>query len=80
MAELATAAASAVVVAGLLLALAALALTRSPRASLPVFTDLLLAGGLLRLAADPGWTMLATAAAIVVVRRLVLASLRRGVA
>lgn len=74
-------AASAIILAGLLLAAAAFALTRDPVASLPVFTDLMLAGGLLRLAAsDHSWAALATAVALVVVRMVLVRSLRRSLA
>lgn len=77
LAALMSGAASAVILAGLLLSLAAFALTRDPAASLPVFTDLLLAGGLLRLAAgDRSWA-LATVGALVVVRMAIVRSLRR---
>ena len=43
-----------------------------------MFLDLLLAAGLLRLAAEPTWTSLGTAAAIVLLRRLIGAGLRAG--
>ncbi|PWW22081.1 uncharacterized protein DUF1622 [Geodermatophilus normandii] len=56
----------------------ALAATRSPALALGVFLDLLLAAGLLRLAAEPTWTSLGTAAAVVLLRRLIGAGLRAG--
>lgn len=52
--------------------------TRRPAAALPVLLDLLLAAGLLRLAGDPGWHTIATAAAIVLLRRLIGFGLRAG--
>ncbi|SDD39770.1 Protein of unknown function [Geodermatophilus telluris] len=56
----------------------ALAATRRPALALAVLLDLLLAAGLLRLAAEPTWTSLGTAAAIVALRRLIGAGLRAG--
>ncbi|MBM7806701.1 hypothetical protein JOD57_002538 [Geodermatophilus bullaregiensis] len=56
----------------------ALAATRRPAVALGVLLDLLLAAGLLRLAAEPTWTSLATAAAVVLLRRLIGAGLRAG--
>ncbi len=47
-----------------------LAGTRQVAPALAVLLDLLLAAGLLRLAAEPTWTRLATAAAVVAVRKL----------
>ena len=52
--------------------------TRRPAAALPVLLDLLLAAGLLRLAGDPDWRTIATAAAIVLLRRLIGIGLRAG--
>ncbi len=46
--------------------------------ALGVLLDLLLAAGLLRLAAEPTWASLATAAAVVLLRRLIGAGLRAG--
>ncbi|MGC5019100.1 hypothetical protein [Micromonospora sp. DT47] len=45
------------------------------RMALRVLLDLLVAVGLLRLTSGPGWTALATAAAIIVLRRLLWAAL-----
>ena len=55
----------AVTAAALLAGLVALATTRRPAAALPVFLDLLVAAGLLRLVGEPGWQTLVAAAAIV---------------
>ncbi len=49
----------------------AFAVTWRLRTGLSVLLDLLLAAGLLRLAAEPTWTRILTAAAIVAVRKLV---------
>ena len=43
-----------------------------------MFFDLLVAAGLLRLVGEPGWQTLATAAAIVLLRRLIGFGLRTG--
>jgi hypothetical protein len=56
----------------------ALVATRRPALALGVFLDLLLAAGLLRLAAEPTWTSVGTAAAVVLLRRLIGAGLRAG--
>ncbi len=58
--------------------LVALVATRRPAAALPVLLDLLVAAGLLRLVGEPSWQALATAAAILVVRRLIGFGLRTG--
>ncbi len=55
-----------------------LAVTRRPALALSVLLDLLLAAGLLRLAGDPGWASIATAASIVVLRRVIGFGLRAG--
>jgi hypothetical protein len=55
-----------------------LAATRRPALALGVFLDLLLAAGLLRLVGNPDGQALATAAGIVVIRRLVSTGLRIG--
>lgn len=57
-------------------AVAVLAATRDGRLATAVLLELLLAAGLLRLADDPGWTGIATAAAVVALRRLVAVGLR----
>ena len=64
--------------AALLAGLVALATTSRPAAALPVFLDLLVAAGLLRLVGEPGWQALAAAAGIVLVRRLIGFGLRTG--
>ncbi len=55
-----------------------LAVTRRPSVALGVLLDLLLAAGLLRLAGDPDWPIIGTAAVIVALRRLLGAALRAG--
>ncbi|MGY1781675.1 DUF1622 domain-containing protein [Geodermatophilus sp. SYSU D01036] len=55
-----------------------LASTRRPRLALAVFLDLLLAAGLLRLAVEPTWSSVGTAAAVVALRRVIGAGLRAG--
>jgi hypothetical protein len=64
--------------AALLAGLVALGTTRRLAAALPVVLDLLVAAGLLRLVGEPGWPALATAAAIILVRRLIGFGLRTG--
>ena len=66
----------AITAAGLVSALAVVLGTRSWRTALVVLTEFLTAAGLVRLAGAPTWTQLATAAIIVVVRRMVVTSLR----
>ena len=68
----------AVTAAALLAGLVALATTRRPAAALPVFLDLLVAAGLLRLVGQPSWQALATAAAVILLRRLIGFGLRTG--
>ena len=58
---------------GLVCAAAVLVRTRSVEQALPVLLELLLAAGLLRLSQDVTWQTLATAAVVVVLRRLVAA-------
>ena len=69
-------AALAVTAAGILAAAVALLVTRRPRAALPVLLDLLTAAGLLRLAGTPHWGQLASAAAVVALRHLILLGLQ----
>jgi len=64
--------------AAVVAAVLALAVSRRPGLALSVFLDLLLAAGLLRLAGDPDWQAIATAAAIVAIRRLLGLGLRIG--
>ena len=64
--------------AAIVASLVALVSTRQPQLALSTFLDFLLAAGLLRLAGSLTWRSLATAAAVVVIRRLVTSSLRRG--
>ena len=61
--------------AALVVGLLVLLDTRRLSVALPVFLDLLLAAGLLRLSADGTWGALATAAALVAVRKLVVRGL-----
>ncbi|HEY6744350.1 MAG TPA: hypothetical protein VI357_01400 [Mycobacteriales bacterium] len=70
--------AAALLVTGAALTAAAvvLAVTRRPRQALPVLLDLLTAAGLLRLAAEPEWHRLLSAAAIVALRHLLVLGLR----
>jgi hypothetical protein len=71
--------ASALVVALAVLAATAVLVTgRRTALALPVLLDLLTAAGLLHLAGDPGYRRAASAAAILVVRRLLSWSLTRG--
>ena len=67
-----------VTAAALAAGLVALLATRRPATALPVFLDLLVAAGLLRLVGEPSWQALATAAAILVLRRLIGFGLRTG--
>lgn len=67
-----------VTAAALLAGLVALAATRRPAAALPVFLDLLVAAGLLRLVGEPSGQALATAASIILLRRLIGFGLRTG--
>ena len=64
--------------AALVAGLSTLAVTRRPPLALSVFLDLSVAAGLLRLAGDPGWAAIATAAAVVALRRLIGFGLRAG--
>lgn len=65
-----------VTAAGLLAGLGAFLASRSPTAGLGVFLEMALAAGLLRLTADPSPRRAATAAGLLVVRRLLLLGLR----
>ena len=64
-------------VLGVLSAAAVLARSRDLRLGVRVLLEFLLAAGLLRLADDPGWRQLVTAALTVAVRRLLSYGLRR---
>lgn len=61
---------------GLVSAVAVLAASRDGRLAIAVLLELLLAAGLLRLADDPGWRSITTAAVVVALRRVVSAGLR----
>ncbi len=67
-----------VTAAALLAGALTLVATRRPGTALQVLLDLLLSAGLLRLSGDPGWPAIATAAAIVALRRLIGVGLRAG--
>ncbi len=67
-----------VALTGLVTALSILAGTRRVDLSLGVFLDLLVAAGLLRLAAASTWTAIIGAGAIVLIRQLVMWAFRRG--
>ena len=62
--------------AGLVALVLACIVTRDPRTGLPILIELWMAAGLLRLSDDPSWETVAMAAIIVVIRTLVLLSLR----
>ena len=64
--------------AALLAGLVALVATRRPAVALAVFLDLLVAAGLLRLVGQPSWPALATAATVILLRRLIGFGLRAG--
>lgn len=61
--------------AALVLGSLVLVASRSPRTALGIFLDLLLAAALLRLAVADSWSAIAAAAAVVAVRKLVVAAL-----
>ncbi|MFD1831369.1 hypothetical protein ACFSJS_17130 [Streptomyces desertarenae] len=61
---------------GLVAAAVVLVSVRRLMPALAVLLDFLIAAGLLRLAGGPGWDAIATAAAVVAVRKLVTAGLR----
>lgn len=65
-------------VLALLSAALVLVAARDPRVAIAVLLELLLAAGLLRLADDPGWRQIVTAAAIVALRRLLSFDLRHA--
>lgn len=64
--------------AALLAGALVLAVTRRPLPALAVLLELLLAAGLLRLAGDPSWQVILSAAAIVALRRLLGTALPSG--
>ena len=73
--QLFTAAATLVGAGALLLGGLILLSTRSVRTALPVFLDLLVAAGLLRLATADTWQAIAGAAAVVAIRKLAATAL-----
>jgi hypothetical protein len=58
--------------AAVVLGIAVFLATRHVRSALGVLLDLLLAAGLLRLGADQSWSAIASAAALVVVRKIAM--------
>jgi hypothetical protein len=78
MAELVADASWVVAGTGLLLAVAVCASTGRLMVAIPVLLDMLLAAGLLRLGADAPWSSIATAATIVVLRKVVVAGIRES--
>ncbi|HET7684058.1 MAG TPA: hypothetical protein VFK34_10380 [Marmoricola sp.] len=64
--------AQAVGMAAVVLGVAVFLATRHVRSALGVLLDLLLAAGLLRLGTDQSWSAIASAAALVVVRKLAM--------
>ena len=65
-------------VLGLLAAAAVLARSRDGRLGVKVLLEFLVAAGLLRLADDPSWRQVVTAAAVIAVRRLLATALARS--
>ncbi|MDN3293997.1 DUF1622 domain-containing protein [Streptomyces ficellus] len=63
--------------AGVLSACAAYLATRQVRLSLGVLLDFLTAAGLIRLADEPSWSSIATAAAVIGLRKLIATRLGR---
>jgi len=64
--------------AALIAAGVVLVATRRPAAAMPVLLEFLTAAGLVRLAAEPTWSRLLGAAAVVAVRRLLVGGLGAG--
>jgi hypothetical protein len=62
--------------AGLLAFFLASVVTRDPRTGLPIMLELWMAAGLLRLSDNPSWKTVGLAAVILVIRTLVVFSLR----
>lgn len=62
--------------AALVAAAVVLTATRRPTSALPVLLEFLTAAGLIRLAAEPTWTSLLMAAALVALRGLIAVGLR----
>ena len=73
-------AALAITAGGLVAAAVTLGATRRPMLALKVLLDFLLAAGLLRLTGRPDWPVLAGAAGVIVLRRIVGFGLRAGMA
>ncbi len=64
--------------AAVLTAALVFARSRDPLLAVKVLLDLLLAAGLVRLATDPTWSQLATAAAVVAIRKVTTLGLVRA--
>ncbi len=71
MTEAVAVAAPAVAVGGVIIGMCALVVTRDLGAALPITLDFLMAAGLLRLATTQTWQAIATAAAILLIRKVV---------
>jgi hypothetical protein len=76
--ELTAAAVPLIALAGIVVAFGVLLTTRRLAAALPVLLDLLLAAGLIRLSATLTWRGIASAALIVVIRKLVVLGVGAG--
>lgn len=63
---------------GVILATAVVAVTRRLTIALPVLLDMLMAAGVLRLGADAAWSSIATAATVVVLRKVVVAGIHQA--
>ncbi|WP_435770720.1 hypothetical protein [Nocardioides sp. SYSU DS0651] len=78
MTDLVDAAALLVTAAGVLVAIAAWALTRSHSPAVPLLIDFLLAAGLLRLTVHHDWQAIGAAALVVVLRKVVAGGIGRA--
>ncbi len=65
-------------IAGVVMSLLVLLRTRRLAVALPVLLDFLLAAGLLRLSASQTWTAIGSAAAIIIIRKVVTLGLKTG--
>jgi hypothetical protein len=78
MADLVVAAARLIAGSGVLLATAVYLATGRLTVALPVLLDMLMAAGVLRLGAEAPWSSVATAAAIIVLRKVVLTGIHQA--